>query len=57
MKFRVPFGLRAHEYSEEEIAQVVAIMRDKAPLTQGRCLAEFEAKFRRFADVQVCIRC
>ncbi len=50
MKFRVPFGLRAHEYSEEEIAQIVAIMHDKAPLTQGRYLAEFEAKFRGFAD-------
>ena len=50
MEFDISFGLRAHTYSEEEIAEIVEIMRDKAPLTQGHYLAEFEAKFRGFAD-------
>ena len=52
MEFDISFGLRAHEYSEEEIAQIVKIMRDKTALTQGRYLAEFEEKFRRFANVK-----
>ena len=52
MEFDISFGLRAHEYSEEEIAQIVKIMRDKTALTQGRYLAEFEEKFRRFASVE-----
>jgi len=52
MEFDISFGLRAHEYSEEEIAQIAGIMRDKTALTQGCYLAEFEGKFRRFADVE-----
>ena len=52
MEFDISFGLRAHEYSEEEIAQIVKIMREKTALTQGRYLAEFEEKFRRFANVE-----
>ena len=52
MEFDISFGLRAHEYSEEEIAQIVKIMREKTALTQGRYLAEFEEKFRRFASVE-----
>ena len=52
MEFDISFGLRAHEYSEEEIAQIAEIMRDKTALTQGRYLAKFEEKFRRFANVK-----
>ena len=52
MEFDISFGLRAHEYSEEEIAQIVKIMREKTALTQGRYLAKFEEKFRRFASVE-----
>ena len=52
MAFDISFGLRAHTYSEEEIAQIVEIMREKTPLTQGSYLSEFEAKFRQFADVE-----
>ena len=51
MDFNIPFGVRAHKYTEAEIATVVAIMRDQAPLTQGRYLHEFEAHFCRYAGV------
>ncbi len=51
MEFDISFGLRAHAYSEDEISQIVALMREKGPLTQNRHLSEFEMKFRQFAGV------
>ena len=32
MEFKVPFGLRAHKFSEEEVATTVALMRGEVPL-------------------------
>ena len=52
MDFRIPFGVRGHKYTEEEIATTVAVMHGEAPLTQGACLHEFEARFRRYAGVE-----
>ena len=51
MEFKVPFGLRAHKYSEEEVATTVALMRGEVPLTQAVNLKEFESKFSQYADV------
>ncbi len=52
MEFQVPFGVRAHKYTEEEIATIVALMHGEAPLTQSAYLHEFEARFRRYAGVE-----
>jgi dTDP-4-amino-4,6-dideoxygalactose transaminase len=51
MGFQIPFGLRAHWYTEEEIAGVVKVMRGESSLTQGPHLRNFEEKFCRFANV------
>jgi perosamine synthetase len=52
MDFQVPFGVRGHKYTEEEIATTVAVMHGEAPLTQGIHLREFEERFRLYADVE-----
>ncbi len=52
MDFQIPFGVRAHKYTEEEIATTVAVMHGEAPLTQGIHLREFEESFRRYAGVE-----
>ncbi len=52
MDFRIPFGVRGHKYTEEEIATTVAVMHGEAPLTQGIHLREFEERFRLYADVE-----
>jgi perosamine synthetase len=41
----VPWSGRGPNYTEDEIATVVAAMRDADPQTQGRYLAEFERQF------------
>lgn len=52
MKFHIPFGGRAHIYTEEEIAIIVEAAIQAVPLTQGRYLREFEATFRDYAVVE-----
>jgi perosamine synthetase len=52
MEFQVPFGIRAHKYTEDEIATTVAVMHGEAPLTQGAHLQEFETHFCRYAGVE-----
>ena len=51
MEFKVPFGLRAHHYSEQELSEAVRILRGDEPLTQGENLKKFEQEICRFADV------
>ena len=51
MEYRVPFGVRAHLYSDEEITEAIRIMRGSEPLTQGQNLREFEREICRFANV------
>ena len=51
MEYKVPFGVRAHSYSEEEITEALKIMRGSGPLTQGKNLREFEREICRFANV------
>ena len=41
----VPWSGRGPNYTEDEIATVVAAMRDADPQTQGRYQAEFERQF------------
>jgi perosamine synthetase len=45
MEFKIPFSVRAHAYTEEEINTVVEAMREENPLTQGKHLKNFEEKF------------
>jgi len=47
MGFRIPFSGRAHAYTRDEVQVVVDTMQHAIPLTQGRCLADFEEKFSR----------
>jgi dTDP-4-amino-4,6-dideoxygalactose transaminase len=49
--FRIPFGGRAHEYTKEEIATVVSVMKSRASLTQGQFRDRFEDKVRQYACV------
>ena len=45
---KIPWSGRAFDYSEEEIAAVVDVMRHGDPLTQGRRQAQFETEFARY---------
>ena len=45
---KIPWSGRAFDYTEEEIAAVVDVMRRGDPLTQGRRQADFEAEFARY---------
>ncbi|MBD5553331.1 MAG: DegT/DnrJ/EryC1/StrS family aminotransferase [Desulfovibrio sp.] len=49
---KINFSGRAIKYTDDEIAAVVAAMRDAEPLTQGRHLAEFERKFAEYQGVE-----
>ena len=51
MDTRINFSGRSIKYTEEEIACVVKAMRDAEPLTQGRYMREFEAKFATYQGV------
>lgn len=48
MKFKVPFGGRAHRYTTEEEDIVVQAMRDAKTLTQGTYLKQFEGAFEAY---------
>ncbi|MDR1947172.1 MAG: DegT/DnrJ/EryC1/StrS family aminotransferase [Desulfovibrio sp.] len=48
MDIRIDFSGRAIRYTEEEIAAVVAAMRDADPLTQGGRQIAFQEKFKKF---------
>ncbi|NVK73366.1 MAG: DegT/DnrJ/EryC1/StrS family aminotransferase [Oceanospirillaceae bacterium] len=48
MKFKIPFGGRAHTYTELEEQAVVNAMRDAKTLTQGKYLTEFESAFESY---------
>ncbi|MBF0156883.1 MAG: DegT/DnrJ/EryC1/StrS family aminotransferase [Magnetococcales bacterium] len=51
MGYQIHFSGRAHAYTEAEIETVVTAMREAEPLTQGRFLQAFEARFREYAGV------
>ena len=51
MEFKIDWSGRAFDYSENEIAAVVDVMRGGDPLTQGAHLQRFEEKFRRYVGV------
>ncbi len=46
----VPWSGRGSAYTEDEIAAVVAAMRDADPQSQGRYQSEFEQKFAAYID-------
>lgn len=52
MEFKIKFSGKAHDYTEEEIDCVVKAMKDAEPLTQGKYLQAFEAKFRKYIGVE-----
>lgn len=52
--FRIGWSGRSLDYNEEEIKAVVDVMRQGDPLTQGKHLADFEAKFGRYHGFENC---
>lgn len=54
MDIKVNFSGRSHAFIPEEIAAVVDVMRQADPLTQGRYMREYEAKFAAFLGVDRC---
>jgi dTDP-4-amino-4,6-dideoxygalactose transaminase len=53
MEFKIPFGGRAHKYTEEEERIVVEAMRGATrTLTQGPYLKAFEEKFAIYVDCE-----
>jgi len=55
MNMRINWSGRGHDYSEEDIAAVVDVMRNGDPLTQGPYLKGFEADFSaQVAGGQAC---
>lgn len=52
MEIRVNFSGKAHDYTNEEIEAAVNAMKTAEPLTQGRFLKEFEARFCSYAGVR-----
>tara|TARA_Y100000816_G_C26104396_1_gene586307 strand:+ start:91 stop:1272 length:1182 start_codon:yes stop_codon:yes gene_type:complete len=42
MEFKIPFSGRSHFYTESEVNEVMNVMNDAIPLTQGKYLKEFE---------------
>ena len=51
MSFKIPFGGRAHAYTADEIATVVAVMKSHGPLTQGEFRNRFEEKVQKYVGV------
>ena len=47
-EYKVPFGGRSHEYTEEEVAAVVSVIRSRATLTQGEYRNRFENKVSHY---------
>ena len=52
MKIKINFSGRAHRYTQKEIDAVVEAMQNAEPLTQGRYLAEFEARFKEYTGAE-----
>ncbi|MFT5716061.1 MAG: perosamine synthetase [Oleiphilaceae bacterium] len=52
MDFKVPFGGRAHTYTEIEEQTVIKAMRDAKTLTQGTYLKRFEAAFESYIGAE-----
>jgi len=50
-EYAIPFGGRAHQYTEDEIATVVSIMKSPGSLTQGQSRDRFEQKVRKYTGV------
>lgn len=50
-EFRIPWSGRSYDYSEQEIAAVVDVMRTGDPLTQGPRRDEFERRFAQYLGV------
>jgi dTDP-4-amino-4,6-dideoxygalactose transaminase len=48
MEFKIPFGGRAHTYTESEEQVVVKAMRNAKTLTQGAYLKQFELAFENY---------
>ena len=48
-EFKIPFGGRAHNYTEEEIESVVSVMRTGGTLTQGANRVEFEERLKSYS--------
>ena len=51
MELKVDFSARAITYTEEEVNKVVEVMTKASTLTQGEYLAKFEAKAKKYFDV------
>ena len=48
-QFKIPFGGRAHNYTEDEIESVVSVMRTGGTLTQGAHRVEFEERLKSYS--------
>ncbi|MDR2124631.1 MAG: DegT/DnrJ/EryC1/StrS family aminotransferase [Desulfovibrio sp.] len=57
MGIAIDFSGRAGRYTEEEIATVVAAMRNADPLTQGDLQRAFQEKFKTFNGAQHAFAC
>src|SRR4029077_11190645 len=53
--WRINWSGRGHDYTEDDIAVVVDVMRNADPLTQGKYLTTFERDFAAFlGDGRAC---
>lgn len=49
MQIKIPFGGRAHFYTEDELDLISRVCREATTLTQGPYLSAFERKFENFS--------
>jgi perosamine synthetase len=54
VELKVNFSGRSHRYTKEEIDTVVDAMQNAEPLTQGRYMREFEARFGAYVGAPDC---
>jgi dTDP-4-amino-4,6-dideoxygalactose transaminase len=52
MQYKIPFGGRAHKYTEIEVECVVNAMQNAVPLTQGKYQQTFQEKFSQYTGAK-----
>ena len=48
LKFKIPWSLRSHKYTQTEINKVINFLKSNKPLVNGEELNKFEKNFQKY---------
>ena len=51
-EYKIPWSLRSHKYTQDEINKVVKFLKSNDPLINGKEINKFEINFQKYLSIK-----